>query len=107
MPMLQASLNQIISWTPAAIQNYSSSLNQPLIDFIDRIGGSTEPEPFLAQHLFAPLLPTSINPADLKKELEANQIYVSTRGEYLRVSINVFNEAKDITALIQVIEQQL
>ena len=107
MPMLQASLNQILDWTPAAIQNYSSSLNQPLIDFIARIGGSTEPEPFLGQHLFAPLLPKSINPADLKQELEANQIYVSMRGEYLRVSINVFNEAKDITALMHVIEQQL
>lgn len=107
MPMLQASLKQILDWTPTAIQEYASSLNRPFLDFISRIGGKTEPAPFLAQHLFAPLLPKSINSADLKKELEANQIYVSTRGEYLRVSINVFNVAEDVSALMHVIEQQL
>ena len=107
MPMLQASLKQILEWSPAAIQEYASSLNRPLIEFIARIGGNTESEPYLAQHLFAPLLPKSINTVDLKKSLEANQIYVSTRGEYLRVSINVFNEKEDIAALMHVIEQQL
>lgn len=107
MPMLKASLMQILKWTPSAIQKYSSSLNLPLIDFISRIGGQTEPEPYLAEHLFAPLLPKNINTADLKQELEANQIYVSTRGEYLRVSINVFNEKEDISALMHVIEQHL
>ena len=107
MPMLKESLKQILDWTPAAIQKYSSSLNRPFLDFISSIGGNTEPEPYLAEHLFAPLLPKSINTADLKQALEANQIYVSTRGEYLRVSINVFNNSKDITALMHVIEQQL
>jgi selenocysteine lyase/cysteine desulfurase len=107
MPMLQASLIQILDWNPAEIQKYSNSLNRPLIDFISRIGGHTESEPYLAEHLFAPLLPKNINTADLKQELEANQIYVSIRGEYLRVSINVFNEPEDITALMHGIEQQL
>jgi selenocysteine lyase/cysteine desulfurase len=107
MPMLQASLNQILEWTPEAIQNYAGSLNRPLLDFINQIGGRTEPEAFLAQHLFAPQLPKSINSALLKKELEENQIFVSSRGEYLRVSINVFNDTKDIEALMHVIGQQL
>jgi len=107
MPMLKASLIQLLDWTPAAIQEYASSLNRPLIDFIEHIGGSTESEPYLAQHLFAPLLPKRINTGVLKQELEANQIYVSTRGEYLRVSINVFNEKEDLSKLMHVIEQQL
>jgi selenocysteine lyase/cysteine desulfurase len=107
MPMLQASLNQILDWTPAAIQNYAGILNRPLLKFINQIGGRTEPEAFLAQHLFAPQLPKGINPAHLKKELEENQIYISMRGEYLRVSINVFNDTKDIKALMHVIGQQL
>jgi selenocysteine lyase/cysteine desulfurase len=107
MPMLQASLNQILDWTPEAIQNYAGILNRPLLKFINQIGGRTEPEAFLAQHLFAPQLPKGINPAHLKKELEENQIYISMRGEYLRVSINVFNDTKDIKALMHVIGQQL
>lgn len=107
LPMLQASLNQILKWTPEAIQIYASALNRPLLDFIDQIGGKTEPEAFLAQHLFAPQLPKTINSTLLKKELEENQIYVSSRGEYLRVSINVFNDVEDIEALMKAIGQQL
>jgi selenocysteine lyase/cysteine desulfurase len=107
MPMLQASLNQILDWTPEAIQDYAGILNRPLLKFINQIGGRTETEAFLAQHLFAPQLPKGINPAHLKKELEKNQIYISMRGEYLRVSINVFNDTKDIEALMHVIGQQL
>jgi selenocysteine lyase/cysteine desulfurase len=107
LPMLQASLNQILAWTPEAIQNYSKALNRPLLDFIERIGGHVEPELFLAQHLLAPQLPKGINSDRLKKELEKNQIFVSTRGEYLRISINVFNDHKDIDALMHVIGQQL
>ena len=107
LPMLQASLDQILAWTPEAIQTYSKALNRPLLDFIERIGGHVEPELFLAQHLLAPQLPKGINSDRLKKELEENQIFVSARGEYLRISINVFNEQKDIDALMHVIGQQL
>lgn len=107
VPMLQASLDQILAWTPEAIQTYSKALNRPLLDFIERIGGHVEPELFLAQHLLAPQLPKGINSDRLKKELEENQIFVSARGEYLRISINVFNEQKDIDALMHVIGQQL
>jgi selenocysteine lyase/cysteine desulfurase len=107
LPMLQASLDQILAWTPEAIQTYSKALNRPLLDFIERIGGHIEPELFLAQHLLAPQLPKGINSDRLKKELEENQIFVSARGEYLRISINVFNEQKDIDALMHVIGQQL
>ena len=107
LPMLQASLDQILAWTPEAIQTYSKALNRPLLDFIERIGGHVEPELFLAQHLLAPQLPKGINSDWLKKELEENQIFVSARGEYLRISINVFNEQKDIDALMHVIGQQL
>jgi len=107
LPMLLASLDQILAWTPEAIQTYSKALNRPLLDFIERIGGHIEPELFLAQHLLAPQLPKIINSDRLKKELEENQIFVSARGEYLRISINVFNEQKDIDALMHVIGQQL
>ncbi len=107
LPMLQASLDQILEWTPAAIQDYAKRLNSPLLQFIKKIGGNSEEEPYLAQHLFAPQLPAAINPEVLKQELEKNSVYVSTRGKYLRVSVNIYNEKEDIDALMHVIGQQL
>ncbi len=107
LPMLQISLDQLLDWTPKAIQEYSKSLNTPLIRFIENHGGKVEPEPFRTEHLLSPKLPASIDQESLKKELEANQIFVSSRGEYLRVSINVFNDSQDLKALMDVIGQQL
>lgn len=107
IPMLQASLDQLLIWTPEAIQDYARELNGPIIKFITEKGGEVEPANYLAEHLIAPKLPQGINAEVLKKELELNRVYVSVRGEFLRISINVFNEPKDLQVLMDVIGQQL
>ena len=43
----------------------------------------------------------------MKTNLEKNNIYVSLRGSYIRVSINVFNNQRDVKALIDCIEKKL
>lgn len=107
LPMLQASLNQLLLWTPEAIQGYARELNRPIIESIKEMGGEIESQSYLAEHLIAPKLPTGLNAEKLKRELEHNHIYVSVRGEYLRISINVFNEKRDLTRLEDVIRHQV
>ena len=107
MPMLQASLDQLLLWTPDAVQDYARELNRPIIKFITEQGGEVESFSYLAEHLIAPKLPQGINVDALKKELELNRVYVSVRGEFLRISINVFNEPKDLQVLMDVIGQEL
>lgn len=104
MPMLKASLEQLLVWKPERIQEYAKQLNLPFRDYIKEIGGVVEEEEFLAFHLIAPKLPGHLDVASLKQKLEDHQVYLSARGENLRVSVNVFNSEKDIIKLIDLIK---
>uniref|UniRef100_UPI0025DEDD39 aminotransferase class V-fold PLP-dependent enzyme n=1 Tax=Algoriphagus sp. TaxID=1872435 RepID=UPI0025DEDD39 len=104
MPMLKDSLSQLLEWTPSKIQEYAKNLNSPLREFLKEIGGVMEDDAYLAYHLIAPKLPEVISSEDLKRSLDLNKIYLSVRGEYLRISVNVFNTEEDISKLSQIIK---
>jgi selenocysteine lyase/cysteine desulfurase len=106
MPMLKASLTQLLEWRPERIQEYAKNLNGPLRGFVQEIGGAVEEDDFLSYHLIAPKLPANIDLKKLKKSLDENQVFLSARGEYLRISVNVFNTEDDITKLIEIINDQ-
>lgn len=106
MPMLKASLTQLLEWRPERIQEYAKNLNGPLRGFVQEIGGAVEEDDFLSYHLIAPKLPANIDLIKLKKSLDENQVFLSARGEYLRISVNVFNTEDDITKLIEIINDQ-
>lgn len=107
MPMLKASLTQLLEWKPERIQEYAKNLNRPFRNFVKEIGGVVEDDKFLAYHLIAPKLPSYIDLIKLKKSLDENQVYLSARGEYLRISVNVFNTENDIDKLIELIKRQV
>ena len=105
MPMLRESLKQIIEWGPNTIEAYCKSLIRPLIDYLKSEGIIFEDEKYFSSHLFALQLPSDINLELLKENLIKNKVYTSVRGNFLRVSVNVFNDEKDIQKLIKVIKQ--
>lgn len=106
MPMLEASLKQLLEWPPESIQEYTGRLLQPLLDFLDSKRIIYEEENYRANHLFGMTLPHTDN-EKLKASLTENKVYLSTRGESLRLALNVFNEAADIEKLIEVLDQHI
>lgn len=107
MPMLKASLIQLLEWKPEGIQEYARVLNEPLRTFMQEIGGVVEDDAYLAYHLIAPKLPEKLDLDSLKNKLDENHVYLSARGEYLRISVNVFNTSEDIAKLQEVIKGEL
>jgi len=107
MPMLLESLMQVAQWQPAKIQGYCRNLIQPLLSYLKELGVVFEPEEYFSSHLFSLRLPGDINLEKLQQNLSENKIYISVRGELLRVAVNVFNEEKDIQKLIDVIRTTL
>lgn len=107
MPMLKSSLNVLLEWKPERIQEYAKKLNSPLRKFVQEIGGVVENDEFLAYHLIAPKLPGKIHLGKLKQALDQNHVYLSARGDNLRISVNVFNSEEDIQKLMEVIGEQL
>lgn len=95
--MMIKGLEQVIEWQPENIQTYCEDL---IADFLPpvqnrgyKITGPYRP------HLFGIDVPTHVNRQQLLDQLTERNISVSLRGDAIRVSPNVYNNATDIDAL--------
>jgi selenocysteine lyase/cysteine desulfurase len=100
MPMLSAGLEQVTAWGPDEIQAYCAALNKPLYDLLDEKGWPRVEEAYCSHHLFGLKMPDGISIDAMKSKLEEKNVYVSQRGESLRVSVHAFNTEADIEALM-------
>ena len=105
MPILKEGLRQLLEWKVEEIQNYCKNLIQPLVEYLNTLNINLEEEKYFSSHLFSLKLPSTIDTELLTKNLEKNNVIISLRGEFIRVSVNVFNDEKDIQRLIEVIEK--
>lgn len=101
LPMLTKALEQILLWHPENIQDYCESIAQEAIAALQSLGCSIEQSPFRAHHLIGVRLPQRIDLAQLKMALKANQVFVSMRGNSIRVAPHVYNDASDFEALVR------
>jgi selenocysteine lyase/cysteine desulfurase len=107
MPILKAGLAQVNAWEVPNIQTYTKDLIQPLLTYLRSIGSVLESEAYFSNHLFALSLPEQISLEQLQTNLTNNKVVMSSRGKYLRVSVNVFNDSKDIEQLIHSIKSSM
>ena len=106
-PILIEGLKQIQKWGVLQIHNYCFSLFSEIKNELSPIGIEFEENDYFYPHLFSLKLPNRVSPEAVKTNLEKNKIYVSLRGSYIRVSLNVFNNKNDIDALKNCIQKKL
>jgi len=106
-PILIEGLKQIQKWGVQQIHNYCFSLFNEIKNELSPIGVGFEENDYIYPHLFSLKLPNRVSPEAMKTNLEKNKIYVSLRGSYIRVSLNVFNNKNDIDALKNCIQKKL
>ena len=94
-----AALKQIIKWTPEAIQEYCNETTINAVRELRELGCFIVNDQYRAHHLFGILLPEKINIEVLKTKLKDNNIYISFRGSYIRVSCHVYNTKEDFQKL--------
>ena len=99
-----AALKQIIDWTPKAIQQYCKEITQDAVLELESLGCIIEDSSYRSHHLFGILLPPTINIDVLKAKLKTNQIYLSFRGNYIRISCHLFNTKDDFAKLLTCIK---
>ncbi len=104
-PILRAGLTQLNEWGVDNMEQYCGRLIAPLLDFLEDTPIERTADPYFSNHLFGLKLPAGIDLKQMKQTLAQEQIYVSLRGDYLRVSVNVYNDSEDVTALINVLNQ--
>jgi selenocysteine lyase/cysteine desulfurase len=102
-PMALKAIEQINRWGVENIQQYCLSITEPAISALREKGFLIEDLPYRASHLFGIRHSGKLDLEKLKEKLNKNKIHVSVRGDAIRVSPHVYNDAEDLGRLVKVL----
>ncbi|MEK6152387.1 aminotransferase class V-fold PLP-dependent enzyme [Flavobacteriaceae bacterium 3-367] len=100
VPMLIKALEQLLEWQPKNIQNYCGTISMDTVEALRSKDCFVENDAFRAKHLFGIYLPKAMSLETIKQGLVDQKIYVSYRGNAIRVSCNVYNTEADLKKLL-------
>ncbi|MBX2969049.1 MAG: aminotransferase class V-fold PLP-dependent enzyme [Cyclobacteriaceae bacterium] len=107
VPMLLKAIQQLNNWGAERIQEYCRHTGQPVLQKLAEKGFIIEDELWRSSHLFGIRLPGNVNLDDVKKSLLKNKVYVSFRGNAIRVAPNVYNTQQDFDKLYKALTKVL
>jgi len=99
IPMVIAALEQLLAWTPEAITATLSGITARIAAHAPELGVSVAPEALRAAHLLGLGFRDGV-PAGLVDALRAQQIFVSVRGQTMRVAPHLFTSDADVNRLV-------
>ena len=105
LPVAVASLRLIIEWQPARIQAYCKGLTGNFFEEVEELGFTVEDAHWRSAHLFGLRMPQNLELVELQQALTVRGVLASLRGSALRVSPNVYNDAEDVSALLEGLRQ--
>jgi selenocysteine lyase/cysteine desulfurase len=94
-----AALQQVLIWTPEAIQTYCQEITAEAVQVLQENGCFIEDAAFRTHHLFGAELPKKIAIEKLKIKLKEEHIFISFRGNYIRLSCHLYNTKEDFKKL--------
>ncbi|NND34826.1 MAG: aminotransferase class V-fold PLP-dependent enzyme [Saprospiraceae bacterium] len=98
LPMLSAAVQQLLEWQVNRIQYYCETLTNRFFDLAARKGYKFEKE-LRGDHLFGLYKPEGLNVKALTDRLQQKKLYVSARGNMIRISPHVYNSEQDLLEL--------
>jgi hypothetical protein len=103
VPMLLKSLTQLNRWKPENVQSYCNSITADAVSTLRENGFWIEEQSQRAAHLFGVRLKDPTMLPAIKEMLLKKKIYVSYRGDAMRISANVYNDESDLQRLAKVL----
>ena len=107
IPMFLAALKQVNQWGPHLIQDYCQSITIQSIERLQQIGCKVENTDFRGHHLFGVRLPERASVNELKLQLEKEKVYVSQRGNAIRVAPHVYSTKADMELFVKCVSKVL
>jgi selenocysteine lyase/cysteine desulfurase len=104
VPMQIQAIEKLLEWKPERISTYCRNLSAGLIQRALELGFSVEEQDWRSPHLFGLYMPEGLDLRVLKAALEERNIFISLRGQAMRVAPNVYNDESDVGALIEALE---
>ena len=101
--MLTAAIQQINTWGVENIYSYIKSITTPCFNLLDLNKVWFEEEKYRAAHLFG--LKPKNNLEKILKKIREKNIYVSLRGDSIRVSPSVYNTKEEIEKLFKCVSE--
>ena len=105
LPMMVEALKQLLKWSVPKVQEYCQHLTGYLINEIEPIGFRFDSPEFRVGHLIGLRPPQEMDVDKLQIAFKQKKISVSTRGNSIRVSPNVYNDERDIDRLIKTLKE--
>jgi len=106
VPMLSESIEQILEWGVANIQDYCQTVSTDMISEVRRRGFWVEDEAYRGHHLFGIRIPEELDMERVKQQLEEKNVFVSVRGNSIRVSPHVYNTRDDLEKLGEILSER-
>lgn len=106
MPMAIAALTQILDWGVENIYTTLSEKTRQISVAAAELGLTCPPEEFRAGHFLGLNFQETIPPT-LIENLAKNKIYLSARGNSLRITPHLYNNDMDISRLMESLSKQL
>jgi selenocysteine lyase/cysteine desulfurase len=103
VPMLMKAVEQLNKWGVDRIQEYCKTISAESILRLKEKGFVIEDEAYRGAHLFGVRLPKGVDLDKVKASLLKHKVYVSVRGNSIRVAPNVYNTEKDLQRLTKVL----
>jgi len=104
LPMAAEALRQLIEWDVENISETIGTLTDLIEERCERLGIVATPKERRARHMIGLMLGPD-TPDDLAGRLTAHDVFVSVRGESMRVSPHLYNTEEDVDRLFDVLER--
>jgi selenocysteine lyase/cysteine desulfurase len=95
-----AALKQVLDWTPEAIQDYCKHISKDAVKELQALGCTIVDRAYRTHHLFGVELPDNLDLNTLKTVLTEQNVHVSFRGHFVRISCHLYNTKEDFDALV-------
>ena len=105
-PMMQTALDQILAWGVEEIQAYSKTLIKPYLSAFQDMGFIVDDEAYRCNHLLGVRVPDNLDVAALSEKLQARNVFVSVRGNSIRLATSVYNSKSDLDQFYAVLHEE-
>jgi selenocysteine lyase/cysteine desulfurase len=103
-PMAAAAVDQLATWSIPRIQSTIATLTDRLAAGATRLGATVLPASERVGHIIGMRFPAALH-RRLPAALAAAKVYVSVRGDSIRVAPHLYNDASDVDRFLAVVEE--
>jgi selenocysteine lyase/cysteine desulfurase len=103
--MLGASAELLLAWQPGRIREYLLGIERDFVTRVREMGFEVTDEEERAANIFGLKLPSGLDVEACRSMLAAEKIHVSVRGSAIRISPHVYNDANDLSRLVDVLSR--